>query len=234
MDWLQESYPDIRVIGLNYDSTLSEWYSKCHGCGCHIHRGTIQTRAREFLEQLVEAKVGEGGRPVVWVGHSMGGLIVKSIITQALKHSDERVRNIGSNTRGIMFLGTPHRGTPVAKLKQHTQMLLSPTVEVREMEENAKSLLELHSDFVNRIKDFKSGVEIVSIAEGLPTILTSFKLSYHVVTEDSAKIELGDFYRLYDDHLGICKPSSRHSFLYQRLLGIIKRIHEDLHQAKIS
>ncbi|XP_055694540.1 protein SERAC1 [Lutzomyia longipalpis] len=232
MDWLQESFPDIRVIGLNYDSTLSEWYSKSHGCGCHITRGTVESRSREFLEQLVEAKVGQDGRPVVWVGHSMGGLIVKSIITQALSHQNEKIKDIGANTRGIMFLGTPHRGTPVAKLKQHTQMLLSPTLEVREMEENAKSLLALHSDFIDKVLKSNPNVEIVSIAEGLPTILTSFKLSYHVVTEESARIELGDFYRLNDDHLGICKPSSRHSFLYQRLLGVIQRIHEDLNATK--
>ncbi|GAB0098153.1 GPI inositol-deacylase [Sergentomyia squamirostris] len=234
MDWLQESFPDIRVIGLNYDSTLSEWYSKCHGCGCHITRGTVESRAREFLEQLVEAKVGDEGRPVVWVGHSMGGLIVKSIINQALTHEDPRVQNIGSNTRGIMFLGTPHRGTPVAKLKQHMQMLLSPTLEVREMEENAKSLLQLHSDFVRKVSVLSPGVEIVSIAEGLPTNVTKFKLSYHVVTESSAKIELGDFYRLNEDHLGICKPASKHSFLYQRLIHLIRRIHDDLRKGPAS
>lgn len=68
---------------------------------------------------------------------------------------------------------------------------------------------------------------MVSIAEGLPTVLTPFKLAYEVVTEESAKIEVGDFYKLADDHLGICKPGSKQSFLYQRLVEVIRKALDD-------
>lgn len=160
MDWLEERFPDIRVIGLNYTSTLSDWYSRYHGCGCQITQGTIETRAVEFLDHLAAAGVGQNGRPVVWVGHSMGGLIVKSIITQAMASAEEREKTVAANTKAIMFLGTPHKGTAVAKLKQHTQMLLSPSMEVREMEENAMPLLKLHERFLETLKSIKSRLEV--------------------------------------------------------------------------
>lgn len=228
MDWLQEKFPDIRVLGLNYTSTLSEWYSKFHGCGCKITQGSIESRAQEFLDHLAAAGVGEGGRPVVFVGHSMGGLIVKSIVAQAMDSERKEERAVADSTKAIMFLGTPHRGTPVAKLKQHMQMLLSPSVEVREMEENSSALLKLHEKFLRTVERFGGRrLEVVSIAEGNPTVLTPFKLSYEVVTEQSAKIEVGDYYKLADDHLGICKPSSRQSFLYRRLLETIRRALQD-------
>lgn len=223
MDWLQENYPEIRVLGLNYTSTLSEWYSKLHGCGCKITQGSIESRANEFLDHLAAAGVGENGRPVVFVGHSMGGLIVKSIVAQAMDSERPEERAVADNTKAIMFLGTPHRGTPIANLKQHMQMLLSPSVEVREMEENSKSLLKLHERFLRTVEKFGQRLEVVTIAEGNPTVLTPFKLSYEVVTEQSAKIELGDYYKLADDHLGICKPSSKQSFLYRRLIETIRR-----------
>ena len=41
MDWLQEKFPEIRVLGLNYTSTLSEWNSKVHGCGCKVTQGNM-------------------------------------------------------------------------------------------------------------------------------------------------------------------------------------------------
>lgn len=227
MDWLQEKFPEIRVLGLNYTSTLSEWYSKNHGCGCKITEGNIESRAQEFLDHLAAAGVGEGGRPVVFVGHSMGGLIVKSIVTQAMSSERPEERRVGDSTKAIMFLGTPHRGTPVAKLKQLSQMVLSPSVEVREMEENSSSLLKLHERFLKVVKPFGHRLEVVSIAEGNPMVFTPFKLSYEVVTEKSARIEVGDYYKLADDHLGICKPTSKQSFLYRRLVATISRALEE-------
>lgn len=223
MDWLQEKFPEIRVLGLNYTSTLSDWYSKNHGCGCKITQGNIESRANEFLDHLAAAGVGEGGRPVVFVGHSMGGLIVKSIVTQAMDSERAEERAVGDSTKAIVFLGTPHRGTPVAKLKQLSSMLLSPSVEVREMEENSSALQKLHEKFLHTVKVFGHRLEVVSIAEGNPMVFTPFKLSYEVVTERSAKIEVGDYYKLADDHLGICKPSSKQSFLYRRLIATISR-----------
>lgn len=227
MDWLQEKFPEIRVLGLNYNSTLSEWYSKFHGCGCQITQGNIESRAHEFLDHLAAAGVGENGRPVVFVGHSMGGLIVKSIVTQAMDSERPEERAVADSTKAIMFLGTPHRGTPVAKLKQLSTMLLSPSVEVREMEENSSALLRLHERFLRVVRPLGSKLEVVSIAEGHPMVFTPFKLSYEVVTEKSARIEVGDYYKLAEDHLGICKPTSKQSFLYRRLVATISRALEE-------
>lgn len=42
---------------------------------------------------------------------------------------------ICKNTRAIIFYSTPHRGSHVAALKQATQMLVWPTVEVQELRE---------------------------------------------------------------------------------------------------
>lgn len=174
----------------------------------------------EFLKRLANSNVGQD-RPVVWVGHSMGGLLVKSIIVQAASSDDPAVRRIAHNSRAIMFLGTPHRGSSVAKLKQHTSALVWPSVEVRELEENSKQLLHLNKTFLKTITGFRRKPEIVSICEGRPTVLTSFKLTFHIVPERSARIDEGDFYLTGDDHLNLSKPVCRQSFLYQRLIGAI-------------
>lgn len=83
LDWLKKDCPYIRVIGLNYDSFLSQWSSTSvvHFCPCSKDRGKLINRSAEFLRRLADAGIGED-RPIVWVGHSMGGLIIKSIIVQ--------------------------------------------------------------------------------------------------------------------------------------------------------
>lgn len=226
MDWLPQEYPNIRIIGLNYETSISEW-SPSLVCPCDKIKSSLHDRAHEFLQTLATSGVGRDC-PVIWVGHSMGGLVAKSIIVQSLESKDPHLRAIGENTRAILFLGTPHRGSPVAKLKQHVQMILSPTIEVKELRENGPLLLQLQERFENSLKKFKKPVQIVSIAEGSPTVLTAFKFPMQFVNVESATLNMGDFYVLNVDHLGLCKPIFRQSFLYQRLLRIINDVIVDI------
>lgn len=219
MDWLPQEYPKIRVLGLNYETSISEWALNVM-CPCDKTKTSLHDRAEEFLHSLVVSQVGQD-HPVIWVGHSMGGLVAKSIIIQSLESDDSNVRKIGENTRAILFLGTPHKGSPVAQMKRHFQMIFSPSIEVKELRENSQLLLQLHEKFEKKLEEIKKPIDIVSIAEGCPTILTTFKFPMKFVNEESAKLNVGDFYVLNVDHLGLSKPTFRQSFLYQRLLKII-------------
>ncbi|XP_055593284.1 protein SERAC1 isoform X2 [Uranotaenia lowii] len=218
MEWLPKDFPNIRVIGLNYDSSLSQWGAS--GCPCEKNDGKLDKRAGDFLQKLANSNVGKD-RPVVWVGHSMGGLLIKSIINQAAASDDPEIRRIAENSRAVMFLGTPHRGSAVAKLKQHTSALVWPSMEVRELEENSSNLLDLNKTFLKTIGSLRRKPEIISVCEGIPTVLTSFKLPLQIVTETSARIDEGDFYLTKEDHLNLSKPMCRQSFLYQRLISAI-------------
>lgn len=217
MEWLPKDFPNARIIGLNYESSLTQWYGA--KCPCLKNTGKLQPRAIEFLEKI--SKAGVGQRPIVWIGHSMGGLLIKSIMVQASKSDDPLVRQISNNTRGIIFMGTPHKGSPVAKLKQHTSTIFWPSVEVQEMKENAPDLLNLNEEFLDLVRNGQK-VEIACLCEGRPTIMTSWKFPLLIVTEESARLETGEFYLTSDDHLGLSKPMCRQSFLYQRLFKLIK------------
>lgn len=222
MDWLPQEYPNIRIIGLHYETSISEWALNLL-CPCDKIKSSLNDRAEEFLHQLSAANVGDKC-PVLWVGHSMGGLVAKSIIIQSMESTNKKIRQIGENTRAIVFLGTPHKGSPVAKLKQHIQMIFSPSIEVKELRENSQLLLSLQEKFEKTMKLMKHPVEVVSIAEGCPTSITTFKFPLQFVNEESAKLDYGDFYVLSVDHLVLSKPMYRQSFLYQRLLRVIDDI----------
>ncbi|KAH8289256.1 hypothetical protein KR054_002402, partial [Drosophila jambulina] len=221
MEWLPDDYPDARIIGIDYTSALTEWSANfTKYCPCERGQGKFEVRASTLLERIVASDVGND-RPIVWIGHSMGGLLTKLILIKSSDSEDPKVQRLAKNTRGIVFLGTPHRGSPIAKWKQHMQMILSPSIEVKEMEENAPKLLEMHRRFMDCLHKFLHRVKVVSVAEGSPTMLTTFKFPLRIVTEESSRIDFGDYYLLNDDHLGLSKPIYRQSFLYQRLLHVI-------------
>ena len=213
-DWLPEDVPSLRVIGVNYDTNLSMWTPSCPIEGA---KTTMGERSGEYIEKLLTAGIGK--RPTIWVCHSMGGLLVKKMLVDEWKNGDKN--NICKNTRGIIFYSTPHRGSRVAVLTQTTQMLVWPSVEVQELREESPQLLQLHEDFLNMLKEYPT--EIVSFSETKSTLVTALKVPFQFVTANSADPGVGEFFEIAQDHLSICKPASRHSFLYQKLLNILKR-----------
>lgn len=76
-EWLPQDCQNIRVIGINYDTNISMWASMCPEE--HL-KSNLDERSNEFLLKLHKAGVGK--RPIVWVTHSMGGLLVKNMLVQ--------------------------------------------------------------------------------------------------------------------------------------------------------
>lgn len=76
-DWLPQDFNALRVVGINYDTSLSMWAPICP---LEHVKTNIEERSRELLKQLIDT--GLGKRPIIWVTHSMGGLIVKRMLTE--------------------------------------------------------------------------------------------------------------------------------------------------------
>jgi triacylglycerol esterase/lipase EstA (alpha/beta hydrolase family) len=103
---LPEAVPYARVMTFGYDSTLA--FSKS--------KAGIDSYARDLLNRLRLAREQEDGavnRPVVFIAHSLGGIVVKKALIIA--HEASSVYGVFSElTSAILFMGTPHRGSDVA------------------------------------------------------------------------------------------------------------------------
>ncbi|KAK7927412.1 hypothetical protein PG985_004410 [Apiospora marii] len=69
--------------------------------------------ATELLETLLNLRKIDPHRPIVFIAHSVGGLVAKLALVRAWKES--KYRAIARATRAIIFLGTPHRITSLFK-----------------------------------------------------------------------------------------------------------------------
>ncbi|KAM3435566.1 hypothetical protein NHJ13734_005469 [Beauveria thailandica] len=79
----------------------------------------IHQHAQTLVTSLTLFRRGEGRarRPLVWVAHSLGGILVKRALLysgdlRAAHHDD--YRSVFVSTYGIVFLGTPHAGAGAA------------------------------------------------------------------------------------------------------------------------
>ncbi|XP_004628565.1 protein SERAC1 isoform X2 [Octodon degus] len=208
--WLARDCPALRIISVEYDTSLSDWRARCP-----MERKSIAFRSNELLRKLRAAGVGD--RPIIWISHSMGGLLVKKMLLEASKKPE--MSTVIKNTRGIIFYSVPHHGSRLAEYSVNIRYLLFPSLEVKELSKDSPALKTLQDDFLEFAKDKK--FQVLNFVETQPTSIGSM-IKLHVVPEESADLGIGDLIPVDVNHLNICKPKKKDAFLYQRTLQFIR------------
>lgn len=204
--WLGADFPHLGVWSLGYAINSSAWRG---------HSLPLTERATNRLA-LLSAK-GFGEKPIVWVCHSFGGLLVK----QMLRHLDTSLgeptwKTILDRTRGIVFLSTPHHGSDLASYMSYLKHLLRNTVTIKELKAHEPHLRELNLWFRRRVGALNIKIQVYY--EKLPVF------GILVVNETSADPGITDVIPIpmEDTHITICKPASREGILYRRVKQFLK------------
>uniref|UniRef100_UPI00358F0A02 protein SERAC1 isoform X5 n=1 Tax=Myxine glutinosa TaxID=7769 RepID=UPI00358F0A02 len=216
--WLGEDCPENRVLSVEYDTRLSDWFLECPADSCNVSinvycRRSLAYRSREMLAKLQVAGVGE--KPIVWVTHSLGGLMVKQMLVDAA--SNPAACDVLANTRAVVFFGVPHSGSRLAELSLAVRFVLFPSAEIAELRRDSAMLQELHKRFTELVR--RHGIKVLSFGETQPTTLGMLRTL--IVSTESADPGVGEFETVPVDHLNVCKPEGRHSPIYQRTLELI-------------
>uniref|UniRef100_A0AAR2K126 Protein SERAC1 n=1 Tax=Pygocentrus nattereri TaxID=42514 RepID=A0AAR2K126_PYGNA len=210
--WLASDCPNLRILSVEYDTHLSDWRAKCPA---ENQRKSLAYRSGELLKKLKAAGVGD--RPVIWVAHSMGGLLVKKMLLDATK--DPELSPLVKNTKGVLFYSVPHYGTFMAEYSVNVRYLLFPSIEVKELCRDSPALRDLNENFISIAKDQE--FKVLSFAETQPTSIGPM-IKILVVPGQSADLGFGDLIEVNVDHLNICKPEKKDTLLYKRSLQFIR------------
>lgn len=79
-----------------------------------MDQGSIFSHAKDLLFGLARAR--EQDRDILFVAHSLGGIIVKEVLRRSEMTREDSVQNVFQSTIGVVFMGTPHRGSDVASV----------------------------------------------------------------------------------------------------------------------
>lgn len=212
-DWLKEDCRQhVRVLGCDFDSYLSQWGNNCP---TQSYKQNLEERSEDILGKLVRA--GVGSRPVIFVGHSMGGLIIKKMLVSAQTSGDCELQRFYENTKGVVFYSTPHRGTHIAKMNSVVKYFFFPSVEVQELEIDSPALLELNTYFQDFVKKFQT--RVISFGETIPTRHLGVDITF--VPQESSDPGVGEFLTVPFNHMDICKPDSRKSILFRKFYNLL-------------
>ncbi|ALC47651.1 CG5455 [Drosophila busckii] len=215
-DWLPLDCPGVRVIAVNYTTDPYLWRPLWKR---KEPRSSLIQRSREMAELLLAQRVGQG-HPIIYVGHSKGGLFIKQLIVDAWECGRPAMTPLWRSARGCFFYSVPHRGSHLASIKAP---LLARSVELLEIEKAGnKYLVDLHRRFVGLYHLGQLKIEVFSFVETALTLMSVLYL--RIVGVDSADPGIGDVCGIRLDHREICKPRGRDCILYKELVKMIKKI----------
>lgn len=138
--------PNARIFTWGYDADVSGWLSSASQNSIHQHAGNL-------LGDLSDLRTGANDHsvPLIFVVHSLGGIVVKDALNQSAANEGTRWKCIVPATFGIIFLGTPHRGSKSASLGKIALQI----TQVATRRPNLRLLkgLERNSETLDRIGD---------------------------------------------------------------------------------
>jgi hypothetical protein len=135
----------IGVWSLGYAAAPSKWQSIPFFGGKEPDAGaamSLPRRAENALDRLVGAGIGQ--RPLCFITHSLGGLLVKSILRRSAdsQFPPDRLQVV-EQCRGVLFLATPHQGSRLADLAGAIKVYL-PSVSTLDLKDNDDHLMDLY------------------------------------------------------------------------------------------
>ncbi|KAE8446919.1 hypothetical protein EG329_011550 [Mollisiaceae sp. DMI_Dod_QoI] len=116
---LPDDCPNARILTWGYDSDISKFFSGS------ANKNSIFSHSRDLLEDLSWERRHESKRPIIFVAHSLGGIIIKDLLLRANESNDERHQDLCNSAIATLFLGTPHRGSTYADMGETVRRVAS-------------------------------------------------------------------------------------------------------------
>lgn len=228
-DLLPSHLPDLRfrILTYGYDARVSAFTD---GVGKdHIHHHAENLAGRLYTNRSVSSRCTTSvdasnptscqstkatERPIIFVVHSLGGLVTKQclIYSRSIDHPNaEHLRSIFVSTYGILFMGTPHLGSDLAKWGTLLQSIASAALPRRffdsssHLVEALKTNNETLQNINRQFNEIMPKLRIYLFYEGKPMDLRSTR--QFVVDEASAAPDWPGAERMVieRDHSHMCK-----------------------------
>ena len=120
-DFLPKDLPASRIMTFGYDADPDS--------ARHLAKQILYYHAEDLMSSLERQRTSRESerRPLIFVCHSLGGLIVKSMLVMASGSNrlPGRPRNVYQSTCGIIYYGTPHRGSKPDAWRQAIQKAIA-------------------------------------------------------------------------------------------------------------
>jgi hypothetical protein len=210
--WLAQDVEGLAVYSLAYEAPVSNWLGTSM---------PLQDRAANIFEVLL-TEPGLRTGPIVFVCHSLGGLIVKKVLLNLQQQAARRpeAADFLPRVTAIVFAATPHTGSVHATWLDRLRFLAWPSSIARTLVANDPSLRDINVAYRGLADERRNVLRHQIFYETRATPAGG------IVGEASADPGLpGDPPVPIDaDHIGIVKPGDPTSLLYVRVRQFVELV----------
>ncbi len=165
-------------------------------------------------------------RPLIFVAHSLGGLVCKKAILLSRNNPEAHLCGIFNCVKGVIFMGTPHKGSWMADWAKipasAVGLVKSANKSLLGILETDNQLLEsIQVEFWSMVRGLREGgrhFEVTCFFEELPLPVVG-----KVVSKESATLEGYASFSIYANHSDMVKFASTEENGLKRLLGVLDR-----------
>ncbi|PGH08456.1 hypothetical protein AJ80_07855 [Polytolypa hystricis UAMH7299] len=219
--WVQQLLPAVlpnaRIFTWGYDADVTHLLS-------NSSQATIFEHSRTLLSDISDERITEEDekRGIIFVCHSLGGVLVKDALNCS-QTERTHLKKILPATIGVVFLGTPHRGSTGASMGKWAfeamrALAKKPNMTLlRDLERSSETLDRIGRGFSQLLGD--KMIKIQSFYEEVPMkgLMVVDRSSYAIW--DSTEIAIG----IPADHSAMTKYSSPSEIGFKRVSAVLRR-----------
>ena len=207
--WLAQDVEGLVVYTLGYAAPMTNWLGTAMA---------LQDRAVNLLEILLgEPGLRQG--PITFIGHSLGGLLIKQILLdlqQQQSRRPEAAELLGRITQ-VVFLATPHTGSSHGSWLDRLRFFAWPSSIARTLVNNDPTLRAINVNYRGLADERRDRLQHRIFYETQDTPLGI------IVDEASADPGLSGLppIPIDADHIEIAKPANRKAVQYSRIRDFV-------------
>ncbi|KAI1735247.1 hypothetical protein F4680DRAFT_435907 [Xylaria scruposa] len=234
-DLLPLAVKDARILTFGYDTHIR------HVLAGQTSQNGVYDISWDFLVALEAQRRGHISRPIIFIVHSLGGIVVKELLRRSDRchGSHQFLQSIAESTHGIIFFGTPHGG---ADPRGFLLRIAEKAVKAAGFSVNEKivSTLLPSSERLRELRD-----DFGPLAMKYDWIIHSFQEQYGVamlsgkkVVDDSLSylnvptVEITE--HIARNHMEMCRFSSSNDPEYIKVVAAVDRMVQALRQNNTS
>lgn len=145
----KDDLPGMRILSYGYDADVAHFWAMSS-------QNRIGEHAGNLVNALAHLRNGSDteGRPIVFIAHSLGGLVTEDAILFSKNSAETYLQDIFNSVAGICFLGTPHCGSDFASWGSVATSLVNT---VKTVNKSLVKSLTLNSEVLARVqRDFQN------------------------------------------------------------------------------
>ncbi|WP_143450924.1 esterase/lipase family protein [Janthinobacterium sp. BJB301] len=215
--WIGEDL-NCPVWVLGYGAAATRWKSDSMA---------LPRQATAALERLCNEPALMDG-PLILVGHSLGGLLIKTALQHGMSREVERHAKLVRNIKGIAFVGTPHFGSRLATLAAWSH-LARANPQMSDLRLDNANLETLNQYFLKLLADRKIKTRVFietepvrlriwALGRILPgvTIVSPTSAEAHIPGEVGIPVEA--------NHFTISKPCDRSAAIHSSMVSFVREV----------